>query len=268
MVGVGRMGFGAVLIVAAALVLALVLSAPASAGKGKGEPNLKKVHWDKRLQAAKRVARKRAGKVSFSVRGGGVRRSSDGRRGYKSASVVKAMMLVAYLRRYDDRELSRSERKRLKKMIRRSHDDSATEVRDIIGNGALERLADKVGMPCFASASSWGSTQICSRDMAKLFKVIDELMPRRHRRFGMTQLRRIVRKQRWGIPEVTGWKPFFKSGWYPDPGGWRVHQVALLRSPRRQELAVAVLTSGQPSKGYGIETVRKVANQLVGPVAR
>jgi hypothetical protein len=233
------------------------------------ERNLADVHWDKRLKAAKRVAGDRAGKVSFSIRGGGVRRSWKGSDRYRAASVVKAMLMVAYLRRYSDRRLDDYERERLRIMIRRSDNQAATEVRDIVGNESLDAIADKLGMRCFGTASSWGSTEICSRDMALFMKKIDELLPRRHRQFAMGLLKRIVKKQRWGIAEVTGWTPFFKAGWYDDaPGVWRVHQVALLRGPEGQELAVAVLSSAQKSKGYGIATIRKVARALIGPVTR
>lgn len=87
----------------------------------------------------------------------------------------------------------------------------------------------------------------------------------------MTLLKRIVRKQRWGIPEVLGrgWTPHFKGGWHDDaPGNWRVHQIALLRGPAKEEVGVAVLSRKQPSKGYGTATVKKVANALIGPVTR
>lgn len=260
-----------------AVVVALGASTVASgagrdgggAATASGGVNLKKVNWERRMRAAKRVARKRAGKISFSVRGGGVKRSFDGADRYHSASVVKAMLLVAYLRKHSDRALRDSERERLKIMIRRSHNGAATEVRDEVGNGALEAIADKLGFRCFATASSWGATEICSRDMALLMKRIERLLPSRHRKLAMGFLKRIVTKQRWGIPEVTGWTPFFKGGWYDyAPGAWRVHQIALLRGPEGEELAVAILGRGQKSKKYGIATVRKVANQLIGPVTR
>lgn len=259
------------LAVAAPLLAAALIASPlAGAGAGGGERKLSEVKWDKRVKAAKRVASKRQGSVSFSVRGGGEKRSHGGRETYKSASVVKAMLLAAYLRRYDDRDLTKRERRRLRMMTRRSDNETATWARDEVGNEGLERLADRVGMRCFATNPySWGSTAICSRDMARLMKKLPELLPRRHRGWAMTQLRRIVRKQRWGIAEVSDWRKYFKGGWHDfEPGNWRVHQIALLRSPGGQELAVAILSDGQPSKGYGIETVRRVANQLIGPVTR
>jgi hypothetical protein len=245
--------------------------------RGAGDPAAREgalagVDWKKRVRAARKAARSRAGHVAFAMRGGGVKRSFEGDDRFSSASVVKAMLLVAYLRRYSHRKLSDSERERLRIMIKRSDNDAATEVRDIVGNGSLEKLADKAGFDCFAtSASSWGSTQICARDMALFMKEIERLLPKRHRGFAMTLLKRIVKKQRWGIPQAIGraWTPFYKGGWHDDaPDNWRVHQIALLRGPAGEEVGIAVLSSGQPSKKYGTETVKKVASALIGPVTR
>ena len=223
------------------------------------------IHWGKRVKAAEKAARERQGSVSFSIRGGGVKRSRDGNHRFHSASVVKAMLLVAYLRENSHRKLDGGEKELLTVMIRRSDNRAATTVRDIVGNGSLENLADKAGLDCFATnAASWGSTEICAKDMALFMKKIEGLLPKRHRAFAMELLRTIVTKQRWGFGQIAGngWTPFFKGGWYAD----RVHQIALLRGPGGAELAVAILTSGQPGKAYGIETVTKVARALVGPV--
>jgi hypothetical protein len=265
-------------IFAVAVLAALTLALPGITGAGERsaaaarEGALAGVDWKKRVRAATKVAKSRAGHVAFALRGGGVKRGFEADDRFSSASVVKAMLLVAYLRENANRKLSDSERERLKIMIKRSDNDAATEVRDIIGNGALERLADKAGFDCFAtSASSWGSTQICAKDMVLFMKGIERLLPKRHRGYAMTLLKRIVRKQRWGIPEAIGkgWTPFYKGGWHDDaPDNWRVHQIALLRGPAGEEVGVAVLSSGQPSKKYGTETVKKVANALIGPVTR
>lgn len=265
------------------LVLALLVAVTAGAEGAAGAPGpeassttrgdggerpLASYNWSKRVAKANRWARQRAGRVSFSVRAQGVKRSRDGGRVFESASVVKVMLLVAYVRRERDSSLDDGERELLRIMIRRSHNGAATEIRDRLGNSALEDLGRKVGMRCFATAPSWGSTRTCSRDQAKLMLGIRELLPDRHRGFAMTQLRKIVPRQRWGIPEATRWEPYFKGGWIEDPDGWRTHQVALLRGPSREELAVAILSSGQPSRNYGRATVRGVAERLVGPVTR
>src|SRR5262245_54568761 len=56
--------------------------------------------WDQRVREAKRYARRRVGSVSFAVisETGRLRGYRRGRQ-YSSASVVKAMIMVAYLRK-------------------------------------------------------------------------------------------------------------------------------------------------------------------------
>lgn len=86
-----------------------------------------------------------------------------------SASVIKSMLLVAYLRRkaVRDRDLHRWERQTLRPMIKKSRDDPATAIFGIVGQDGLRRLADRAGMTGFATSPRWGLSQITARDMAR-----------------------------------------------------------------------------------------------------
>jgi hypothetical protein len=90
------------------------------------------------------------------------------------------------------------------------------------------------------------------------------MFPRRFRDRGKSLLGSVTPDQGWGIPAVAGsrWGVRFKGGWLPEQA--LVHQAAELRErggPR--EVAIAVLTDAQPSFGYGVETVRGVAERLL-----
>ncbi len=83
--------------------------------------------WAKRVKAATTYARARQGRVAFAVL------DLEGRmRGWhvdeqhRSASVVKAMFLVAYLNRIGGRDLNRADRSLLGPMITRSDNSAAT----------------------------------------------------------------------------------------------------------------------------------------------
>jgi hypothetical protein len=240
--------------------------APAAAGAaGKRKP-ISAYPWGKRTRAAARFARRRVGSVSFAIvdERGRMHGFHRGRR-YSSASVVKAMLLVAYLRKggVRNRRLHGNERATLGPMIRRSDNAAATRIHNAVGNRGLRRLARRAGMKRFTPHAVWGGSQITARDQARYFFRIRQLTPERHRSYALGLLRRIVRGQRWGVPRgrPKGWTVHFKGGWYPT-GPWRVNQAALLQKGNRR-LALAVLTEGDPSLGYGATTIAGVTRRLL-----
>jgi hypothetical protein len=185
---------------------------------------------------------------------------------YSSASLVKAMLLVAYLNRREvrRRHLHRSERRLLGPMVRLSDNDAASAVYARVGPGGLNRLAHRSGMRRFVANPVWGGCQVTARDQARFFARIRALLPKLHRKYAFGLLRRIVSYERWGIPRGAprGWTPYFKGGWFKDDDGWRVHQAALLRRGGRR-IAIAVLTRGSPSLEYGAGTIAGVTSRLL-----
>jgi hypothetical protein len=203
--------------------------------------------------------------VSFAVETGGGLHGYRVTRTVPSASVLKAMLLVSYLRRptVRARPLRPTDTRLLAPMVRRSDNATATRVRDIVGNEALVRLARRSRMRRFRPAAIWGLSRIAADDQTRFFFRIDSFIPVRHRAFALRLLRSIVPAQRWGIARVRppGWALYFKGGWGSGSGAVD-HQVALLRRGRRR-LAVAILTTGSPSHSYGKETLRLVAASLL-----
>jgi len=217
------------------------------------------------IEAAQRFARKRAGEVAFAVleedgrRVRGLRRTTR----FRSASVVKAMMMVAVMRRAGERRLTKTERLRLWPMITRSDNASASAIHAEIGDRGLRRVARVAGMRRFVPASPWGVCQITAADQVRLFLRIDELVPRRHRRYARKLLSSVVPGQRWGIAPVARrkrLKAFFKGGFVPGI----THQVALLERRRdRRRIAIAVLTRNSPSMTYGEQTIEGIAARVL-----
>jgi hypothetical protein len=214
-----------------------------------------------RIKAAQRFARSRAGDVAFAVldrRGKhvrGLRRTTR----FRSASVVKAMMLVSVLRRAGRRKLSEAERGHLRPMITRSDNAAASAIYAQIDAHGLRRVAQAAGMRRFTPASPWGVSQITAADQVRFFVRIDKLVPRAHRRYARKLLSSITKGQRWGIAPVARrkrLKAFFKGGWVPGI----THQVALLERKRDgRRIALAVLTRNSPSMAYGEKTIEGIA---------
>ena len=226
--------------------------------------------WAKRLKDAKQFAQTRTGHVSIGIvdedkHFHGYRAN----RQYSSASTVKVMLMVAYLRhgKQNHQPLSSEDKALLEPMITRSDNAVATRIRDIVGNEGLARLAHKAGMVRFQTHPIWGRTQITARDQANWMFRIERFIPKRHRKYAMGLLTKIIPKQSWGIPPVkpNGYEIHFKGGWAPsgDPG-WTVNQVAQL-DPRHgdRRFSVAILTRGSPERNYGILTIRGVAKRLL-----
>jgi len=224
--------------------------------------------WADRKAAAVEFVKSRAGVESFAfVDQSGELRGYNRWRVVPSASVLKPMLMVAYLNRSSvrDRPLTDPDRNLLGPMIKRSDNTTAGIVLNTVGAAGLYRVARRAEMAHFRVHSPvWGLSEITAADQARFFYRIDRYVPARHRGYARYLLSHIVASQRWGIPPETpsGWKIFFKGGWASGTG--RVtHQVALLEEGDWR-LAIAVLTEFNPSHDYGTRTIRGVAARLLG----
>jgi beta-lactamase class A len=185
------------------------------------------------------------GDVSFAVldRSLGLR-GYDQDRQFSSASVSKALLLAAELRRLD-REglpLDGATRALLEPMITYSDNGAADAVYARVGDEGLDEVAERAGMGDFEPTPGfWGGDQITAADMARFFYRLDANLPRRHRAYGKRLLARTGGEHNSG--PVT-------------------HQAALLEHRRGERLALAVLT-GEAPWGGGFETIEGVARRLL-----
>jgi hypothetical protein len=266
----------AVAAVALAVTAALALALTAATGHAAASPARERCVvpgsdrtidqlWRPDMTAATAYARGRTGDIAFAVR------TADRFDGYRpdhqewSASVVKAMLLVAYLDQPSvrGRALSPGEQAVLGPMIRISDNDDAQQIFDTVGQGSLSALARRVGMTHFVTNPVWGETQITARDQTRFFLGIDGFVAARHRSYAMRLLRSVTPSQRWGIGELApaGWRLYFKGGWGYGTG-LEDHQVALLvRGCARVSLAVLTMYDG--SHPYGKETLEGIFARLL-----
>ena len=210
----------------------------------------------------------RAGRTAFALvddrgRLGGV--DVHGR--FHSASVVKSMMLVAYLRMLAARHrgLGPGDRALLYPMIHSSDNDAASRVLAAIGQPALARVARDAHMADYLPAVGWWAfTEVSAADLARFFVVQDSLIPARFVGYARSLESTIEPSQSWGIPPAVrpAFSVFFKGGWLPESEGL-VNQAARLEHGRIV-LGLAVLTAGDPSMAYGEATIEGVASRLFG----
>jgi hypothetical protein len=222
--------------------------------------------WRPDMAAAVAYARSRAGDIAFAVR------MEHRFYGYRadhvewSASVVKAMLMVAYLDLpwVAHRPINAYDASLLVPMVTRSDNNAATTVIGIVGLSRLRALAARVGMTSFEPVLPiWGETHITAADQTKFFYRIDSYIAPLHRRTGMHLLASVTPSQRWGIGEVApkGWTAFFKGGWGSGTG-LLDHQVVLLQRGCAR-VSLAVLTMFDGSHQYGKDTLKGIFERLL-----
>jgi hypothetical protein len=255
------------------LVLGLTLSTPwvpapwalEYQGEGRGTP-VGPYPSAGAIAAAAQFLDTRAGATALAVvdsqgRVAGVRLHEH----FRTASVVKAMMLVAYLQMLSSRHrgLSGADRSLLYPMIHVSDNNAASAVLSVVGGGRLASVAREAGMVDYAPAVGWWAfTQTSAVDQARFFSQLGRLVPGRFYGYARWLLSSVAPSQSWGVPAVARprWQVFFKGGWLPMEGVF--NQVALLERGSLT-FTIAVLSSGEPSMSYGEQTIEGVTAELL-----
>jgi hypothetical protein len=240
-------------------------------GPGPSKPPRVAFPSQRALDRARRYAKGRRGLVSFAVVDtGGRSYHYRGRARYASASVIKALFLVAYLRKVkaEGRGLTASERALLEPMIRVSDNEAAAAVYGLLGSARVERVARAARMRFFQGIPAhWASGEIAALDQARFFARLERLLPPRFNRYARRLLRTIVDWQTWGhphrrtptrLPRPLQDRPAHE----PQPHRQIVHQVARLER-RGRIFTLAVLTDRQPSDSYGIATITGITRRLL-----
>jgi beta-lactamase class A len=218
------------------------------------------------IAAAVRYLDARAGRTSLAVLDSrGRLRGVRLREHFQSASVVKVMFLTAFLQHLHavHRGISAIDRALLYPMIHISDNEAASAVLARVGVGAVARVAREAGMQDYAPGVGWWAyTQTSAADQARFFIALQRLIPRQFWAYARGLLAGIEPSQSWGIPQVARprWQVFFKTGALPSEGLF--NETARLERPG-VSFTISVFTTGDPSMGYGEETIRGVASALL-----
>jgi hypothetical protein len=213
---------------------------------------------------AGRIGRKAFAVVDTEGRMSGVNIHST----FPTASVVKAMLLVAYLRRLDamgQHHVDSYSNSFLYPMIHVSDNNAATQTWSIVGDSGLYSVAAAAGMTDFSVSGLWGTALLSPADQAHFFFEMDSLIPHEFVGYARFLLSTIEPSQSWGIPVIArplGYQTFFKDGSEPTGLGQLVHQIDRLEGHGRT-FSIAVMTDGDPTMQYGIDTIQGVAAALL-----
>ena len=191
------------------------------------------------------------------------------------ASVVKLDVLETLLaeRGRGGTELSAGDRTLAEQMIEDSDNDAATSLWDEVGGAGGIRsfntsagLADTVPSSCVNCPGfpwpGWGLTTTIPGDQLTLLRTLVEpnsLLTNPERSYALSLMENVTPDQRWG---VSGGVPAqatvaLKNGWLPlnsANNNWQINSVGWISGSGRDYL-IAVLTTGNPTEQYGIDTI-------------
>jgi beta-lactamase class A len=189
------------------------------------------------------------------------------------ASVVKLDILETLLTQRGTGGLSGADQALAQSMIEDSDNDSATDLWDAVGGAtgirsfnARAGLADTTPSTCVECAGfawpGWGLTTTTPADQIALLRQIavpGGLLSSAERGYAAQLMENIAPSQRWGVcagvpAQVT---VALKNGWLPlNEAGtdWQINSVGWVSGLGRDYL-IAVLSTGNPTEQYGIDTV-------------
>jgi Beta-lactamase enzyme family len=265
-------------VAALAVVLVVGIGGRSVADRGGGRHREDKVWPRDRYPSARAIRRAQEfaasrGDVSFAVIDDSIGlRGYDPDRQFSSASVSKALLLAAELRRLDREGLPLDEETKalLEPMVTYSDNRAADAVYAQVGDVGLVEVARRAGMTNFeATPGFWGGDQVTAADLARFFFRLEANLPGPHRAYAKGLLARIAPVERWGIPQAIGhgWSVWFKGGWRPagqeDTSGAVTHQAALLVHRGGERVALAVLTDEAPGDSTGFGAIEGVTERLL-----
>ncbi len=196
------------------------------------------------------------------------------------ASVVKLDVLETLLaeRSSDHIGLSASDQLLTQQMIEDSDNDAATSLWYEVGGATRIRSFNTAAGLTDTSPSScvncpgfpwpgWGLTTTTAADQLVLLRNLIEpssLLASADRSYALSLMESVTPSQRWG---VSGGVPqqvtvALKNGWLPLNGSgtdWQINSVGWVSGQGRDYL-MAVLTTGNPTEQYGIDTIDQVAS--------
>jgi hypothetical protein len=219
------------------------------------------------------VVRRRVSDVAVGVSdpGAGLQCWLNGSAHFDSASVIKATILGALLRRAQDRHetLTRAQAALATAMITRSDNDAASALWDEVGRHYLQHFLNLAGMTrtYLGPGPYWGLTQITAYDETLLLHLLltkNTVLNTSSRDYELSLMARVIPSQRWGVTAgaPTRLTAHVKNGWLPlATHGWRINSIGGFTG-RGGGYSIVVLTQDNPTMDYGIATVEAIATVI------
>ena len=256
---------------------------PPSPATGSGQA-VPARHADPLSGAAASYAADRSGSVLaavYDVSTGQSWRLGDGPP-QAEASVVKLDILEALLAKQAGTALSAGDQSLSQSMIEDSDNDAATSLWDEAGGATgIGAYNDSAGLSgttpsaCVTCAGfawpGWGLTTTVPQDQLSLLRQLIAPGPRpllsdAQRSYALSLMENVAPGQRWGVTGgvPAGVRVALKNGWLPLNDAntdWQINSVGWVSGDGRDYL-VAVLTTGNPTEQYGIDTIDALSSRI------
>jgi hypothetical protein len=194
-----------------------------------------------------------------------------------AASIAKVDIMAAYLHQLQVKKevLTPDNLAKLTQMIEYSSNADASYFYELVGT-CTGLTAFNATIPLTATAPvcphgniyGWGITNTTALDqlhILALFSQKNKILTKASQSLGLGLMKNISAADTWGVSTgpTKGSVVAFKNGWTPvsPTNEWQINSIGWIQGPKRN-YDIAILTSGNPSYGYGITTVSQLA-QLI-----
>jgi beta-lactamase class A len=186
----------------------------------------------------------------------------------QSLSTVKVLILVATLKRAQDRRLSlTSTQKSLASRMIRNSDNAATDtLLAQIGVSTCQRVADQLGLSSTVvrggSTGWWGYSTTTTRDLVQLMNqlVLGTYLSPGRRDYVRNLMATVTSSQQWGLgdplPDAVHVEQ--KNGWGPMSTGYRLNSFGFVSGYGRN-YQLAILSKSPNGFSYGRTTINRVS---------
>ena len=200
---------------------------------------------------------------------------------FDSASAIKATIISALLyKEHGTGHLTAAQHELAWRMITESNNAAASALWDEVGDAGMQRFVDAAHMShTLLDDAAWGLSQLTAQDELTLLTLLTThgpVLSDTSRGYVLWLMSKVIASQRWGVPsgapaDVT---VSVKNGWLPDPESrrWHINSIGAFRSlgayrSRHVDYEIAVLTDGNPSESYGIDTIQAAARVINHDIA-
>ncbi|MGC8487630.1 MAG: serine hydrolase [Clostridia bacterium] len=188
---------------------------------------------------------------------------------FDTASIVKVTIMAALLYRSEEDHTPPgvSEQAVMAPMIEASVNQDATILfNDLGGAPGLGPILAAAGMSQTTPDAAWGLTETTALDQVRLLKLIaypNGVLDPASTAYAENLMENVVSYERWGVSvglpaDVT---VALKNGWLPIRGGWVINSIGHVAGDG-QDYVLAMLSDGNPSEGYGIDTLSTVSGLI------